>query len=87
MPRIAHLDELRMENGLMPSFAWPGGYPLYYIVADCGCLCPQCVNENLGLLQDPDDKQWHVISYEVNYEDDSLQCDHCYKLIESAYSH
>lgn len=85
MPYIKNLDELRMENGLLPSFAWPGGYPLYYIVADGGCLCSQCANENLRLLQDSDDKQWYVIGYEIHYEDDNLRCDHCYKLIESAY--
>lgn len=69
----------------MDYYAWPGGYPLYYITKDCEVLCPKCVNENLELLTDEDDPQWYVIGYEINYEDNSLSCDHCSERIERAY--
>lgn len=66
-------------------YAWPGGYPLYYVTKDSGVLCPKCVNDNLELLSDEYDPQWYVIGYEINYEDNSLYCDHCSERIESAY--
>jgi hypothetical protein len=74
-----------MENGRMPAYAWPGGYPLYYMTADCGILCPDCMNDNLELTKDKDDKQWYVIAANANYEDQDLWCDNCNKQIESAY--
>ena len=27
----------------------------------------------------------HVIAYEINYEDETMYCDHCNEKIESAY--
>ena len=70
-------------------YAWPGGYPLALITADGGCLCPDCVksewkqvcaesfeNTNCG---------FRVSGVDVNWENDSLHCDHCGKQIESAY--
>ena len=47
----------RLDNGDLQSYAWPGGYPLYYLDG-CNCvLCPACANasENeykLDLLTD-----------------------------------
>ena len=80
-----NLDIYKMESGQVQSYAFPGGYPLFYLAADGGVLCPSCVNENLALTNDPDDKQWHIVGADCNLEDDSLTCDHCSKRIESAY--
>ena len=80
-----NLADYKMENGKLQSFAWPGGYPIYYLCADNGVLCPDCANEHIDMLSDPDDRQWHVIAADANYEDDSLFCDHCSRQIESAY--
>ena len=74
-----------MEDGKVPSYAWPGGYPLFYFAKDCGVLCPDCVNGNLELVKDPDDPQWYVVGADVNWEDTSMYCDNCNKTIESAY--
>lgn len=79
------LKPYMMENGKVQSYAFTGGYPIYYITADCGVLCPDCVNKNLELLNDKNDKQWHVVAADINYEDNSLYCDNCNKQIESAY--
>lgn len=82
------LNKFMMENGKVASFAFPGGYPLYYLCADCGVLCPGCVNANLGLIQEAstsNDKQWLVVDAGINYQDDVLSCDNCNKLIPSAY--
>lgn len=79
-------DRLQRVDTELPYYAWPGGYPLFYITKDAGCLCPKCTNDNIELLSDKDDPQWYIIGSEINWEDTSLYCDHCNKIIESAYS-
>ena len=87
MSRPTHIQETLDENdGKFPAFAWPGGYPLYYITKDSGVLCPSCANDNINLTTDIDDPQWYIVAVDANYEDDFLYCDHCGKQIESAYS-
>jgi len=39
------IDDIRTENGTLPAFAWPGGYPMYYVTTDGCVLCPSCANE------------------------------------------
>lgn len=67
-----------------PKWAWPGGYPIYYVTADWGILCADCANENMHLTLDGD-SQWRIECIEVNYEDNELWCDNCNCQIESAY--
>ena len=86
-----NIKEIRLENnGELPAFAWPGGYPLYYVTQDCGILCAskECVNgpEARDIDQEcPDDDQWNVVAYDIHYEGEPLICDHCGAEIESAY--
>lgn len=72
-----------------PAYAWPGGYPIYYVTVDGGVLCPKCANENLAETTnaDPDtlDEQWAIQGNDVNWEDEDLICDNCNQKIESAY--
>jgi hypothetical protein len=81
----------RDENGNLPTYAWPGGYPIYYMCADNGALCPHCANTEKQVreadnhLDYPDYDQWRIVCGEVNWEDASLTCDNCGKRIESAY--
>ncbi len=82
----------RNDDGTLPAYAWPGGYPLFYICQDGGTLCPACANGGKGSLayvgESPDsinDAQWNVVGQEVNYEDDSLFCDHCNAKVDAAY--
>lgn len=85
---IKHNRETRQYSpkvDLLDWYAWPGGYPLFYLTADNGALCPQCANENFNLCNDHNDSQWYIVAYDINYEDDSLFCDNCSKQIESAY--
>ena len=74
-----------LENGKLASYAFPGGYLMFYITEDCGVLCPDCANENRELTYDPDDKQWYIIAADINHEDNGLFCDNCCKQIEAAY--
>lgn len=73
---MCKIDSIRDDNGKLPAHAWPGSYPMFYVVCDDGILCPDCSNE---------DKQCHIVGYSVNWEDESMTCDHCSKRIESAY--
>lgn len=66
------------DNSNLPTYAWPGGYPLFYMDAENNCLCPECANKN-------DEYNAAIVAHNVNYEDTALYCDDCSKRIESAY--
>ena len=72
------LDLAASNDGRLPSYAWPGGYPLFYLDADNNVLCPSCADDN-------DDFDPLLVAYDVNWEDDCMFCDHCSNQIESAY--
>jgi hypothetical protein len=86
-------EDYLLESGKLMSYAFPGGYPIYYVCADNGVLCPNCANGENGSRAadtdlDPscnDDRQWIIVAADCNYEDTGLYCDHCGKRIESAY--
>lgn len=65
-------------------YAWPGGYPIYYLTGDGGCLCSKCANDNVDLTL-TDDPQWGIKLSDINWEDDGLFCDNCQEPIASAY--
>jgi hypothetical protein len=89
--RTALLKELdpNNEDGKLPPYAWPGGYPILYITGDGGILCPACANgENGSEAANPDcadDPQWNVTAYDVYWEGPSESCAHCNADIKSAY--
>jgi predicted molibdopterin-dependent oxidoreductase YjgC len=70
------LSEIRNEDGSLPEFAWPGGYPIYYLDEDNCCLCPKCANQC-------EDAQ--PVAYGIHWEGDPIQCEECNAMIESAY--
>ena len=70
----------------VPAHTFPGFYPMYYVTADSGALCPDCVNAHRTLCADSNDPQWFVIDSDANWEDPQLYCDHCNNRIESAYA-
>jgi len=82
----------RDENGNLPAHAWPGGYPIYYLCADGGILCPACANAESAVKQAdehadcPDYDQWRIVAGDVNWEDSGLTCENCSGHIESAYA-
>ncbi len=70
----------RNEDGSLPSFAWPGGYPLYYLTRQGNVVCPDCAN-------DPDVSEDDAPeACDANWEDPDLYCDGCGERIESAYA-
>lgn len=81
--RAIHGDVLRPIRRSWPAYAWPGGYPIYYVTEDAGLLCSDCANKNLKLTLG-DDPQWKIVAADINYED-FLTCGNCSTIIESAY--
>jgi hypothetical protein len=70
----------------LPEFAWPGGYPLYYVTKQGNVLCADCATEEAD--QPPGDYPQYddsVVDYDVHWEGPSLYCEGCNKEIESAY--
>jgi hypothetical protein len=71
------------------AYAWPGGYPLYFITKDGAALCFACARKEArqvfwDFLNDCS-TGWHITGCAINYEEPDLTCDHCSKAIESAY--
>ena len=79
-----HLPE-RIE-----SYVWPGGYPIFYVANDGGCICPACVSSNLEQITESTNIQagdgWQIVGHDVNWEDPKLYCEHCGNRIEPAYA-
>jgi hypothetical protein len=76
-------NEMRLSNGKLPAYAFPGGYPIFYLATDNGVLCPDCANQYTPERDNED--QLKPVLCDINYEDESLFCEHCNKRIESAY--
>ena len=82
------LEKHRDSAGELPSFAWPGGYQIVYVLGDGALLCPDCANGENGseASDDPDmDAQWRLDDLQVHEEGPAETCAHCGKAIESAY--
>jgi len=71
-------------------FAWPGGYPLYFVADDGEALSFDSVRANirqvLRSIRDSANDGWRVLGVDVNYEDHALFCTHSGERIPSAYS-
>lgn len=77
-----------LRNG---AYAWPGGYPLYFVTSDGAALSFEAVRAEWRNVVDAHLRNntrggWHLAAVDVNYEDNELYCDHTSKRIESAYA-
>ena len=90
MPAVTLTEMIRNDSGEIATYAWPGGYPLYYACKDGGVLCAKCVNANIKLILDATledlNTGWEVAGADINYEDQELTCDNCNAQIEAAYT-
>jgi hypothetical protein len=75
-----------IRNG---KYAWPGGYPMYFVTNDGEALSFEAVKENyreiLSAIKNKDNSGWRVVGIDVNWEDENLCCCHTGDKIESAY--
>lgn len=71
------------------QYAWPGGYPCYFIADDGEALSFEAVRENYKLVlravREQNDGGWLVIAVDVNWDDKYLYCAHTNERIPSAY--
>lgn len=71
------------------GFAWPGGYPLYFVMAVGEALSFESARENvreiLAAFAPGGDRDWRPVACEVNYENADLYCAHSGAKIDSAY--
>lgn len=76
-----------LESG---EFAFPGGYPTYFITDDGDCLSYDSAKENaeqiIDAIQNKDRSGWRVVGRDVNWEDPELYCADSGKRIPSAYA-
>lgn len=76
------------------SHAWPGGYPLYFVMADGEALSfAAAKSERRNIIEAISDKHkgypnngWLPYGTEVNWKDGELYCSHSNERIESAYA-
>ena len=70
-------------------FAWPGGYPLYFVMSDGESMSFESARENMreiiSAIAARDNSGWRPIGVEINYEDSEMVCCHSGRPIESAY--
>jgi len=76
---IAYVGADNMTDGQLPAYAWPGGYPLFYLTESNAVLCPEHANAE-GNYSDE-----LIVDGNINWEDPHLYCDHGER-IESAYA-
>ena len=85
--RIDTVSKLKatLRNG---PYAWPGGYPMFFVTSDGACLSFDSVKDNLESImrsvRDGCSDGWNVVACDVNWETDML-CEHSGESIESAY--
>lgn len=75
-----------LRNG---KYAWPGGYPLYFLASDGETLSFEAVREELESvlcsIHHGLNDGWRVVACDVNWEDSEMVCAHTGERIESAY--
>lgn len=78
---------IAIRNG---KFAWPGGYPCYFITSDGSALSFEAARKErrniLDSIANNHNDGWRVIGLDINWENDNLYCDHTGKRIQSAYA-
>lgn len=72
----------RDSDGKLPAFAWPGGYPIYYLDKSCSVMCADCATK---ALDSEYGDGFAPVASDIHWEGDSLICEDCNKEIESAY--
>ena len=75
-----------IRNG---QYAWPGGYPCYFITSDGAALSFDAARKErrniLESIATRSNDGWRVVGLDINWEDTELYCDHTNNKIQSAY--
>lgn len=72
------------------EYAWPGGYPLFFITSDGAALSFKTARKEFRRIaesiRDRSHDGWRVVACTINYEDSELYDDHSNEKIEAAYT-
>ena len=69
------------DSGKLSAFAWPGGYPIFYLDSENSVLCPACAEKaRIDIIE-----KFRPVASGIHWEGDPLHCDQCSCEIESAY--
>lgn len=77
-----------LRNG---SYAWPGGYPMFFITNDSEVLSFDAVRKNwrnvceAHICKAYRHTGWFIVACDINWEDTELYCSETSKKIPSAY--
>lgn len=86
---IKNIDDFNKALADGP-YAWPGGYPFYFITSDGGALSFEAAKAERRQIVESIarglDDGWRIVARDVNWEDGDLTCDHTGERIESAYA-
>ena len=70
------------------KYAWPGGYPMYFITSDGAALSFEAVEQEFSqaayAVRNKTNDGWQVVGCDINEEDAGLVCAHTGEPIESA---
>lgn len=71
-------------------YAWPGGYPCYFCMADGEAMSFKAAEDNKARLYEAlkecdKSSDWLVCGFQVNWEDTNLVCAASNEKIQSAY--
>jgi hypothetical protein len=75
-----------LKNAIRTGYAWPGGYALFTVMNDGGCLCMGCTRRNWQGIAHDTIKGWRTgwdaagVDAMCNVDGD-LTCDNCSKEI------
>lgn len=69
------------NDGTLSAWAWPGGYPTYYLDRDNCILCPTCANK----FRFDDNPSFRPCATDTHMEGEPIQCEQCNAQIDSAY--
>lgn len=88
--KIAEMLRVDDEGNVKINYGFnSGGYEsnVFFITEDGGVLGIQTVIDEINKVDfnDPDDSQWFIVGYDVNYENHDLYDSHTGNLIEAAY--
>jgi hypothetical protein len=89
LPQTPAQSIAAVKMAIRSPYTFPGGYPVYIITADCGCLCPDCCKKEFRqivqyTLWGQRDSGWCAVASDINWASE-IACDHCGKPIPSAY--
>lgn len=77
------------RRDMRAPYAWPGGYPRYFICDDGEPLSFAAARENKRLIlesiRDNARDGWRVIACDINWENQDMVCAHTNEPIEAAY--